>query len=102
MCKAVFHFYFSQAIEEFTEKECNPRIRWTQWTPYTFADYYKVAYPRTISKSSADISEVVNSLPTVNLNELRQLYPKKAIDVKTTGTMNITLNTKIQFGHLIS
>lgn len=82
LCKAVFHFYFSQAIEEFTEKECNPRIRWTQWTPYTFADYYKVAYPRTISKSSADISEIVNSLSTVNLNELRQLYPKKAIDVK--------------------
>ena len=82
--KAVFHFYFSQAIEEFTEKECNPRIRWTQWTPYTFADYYKVAYPRTISKSSADISEIVNSLPTINLNELRQLYPKKAIDVKNS------------------
>ena len=84
LCKAVFHFYFSQAIEEFTEKECNPRIRWTQWTPYTFADYYKVAYPRTISKSSADISEIVNSLPTVNLNELRQLYPKKAIDIKNS------------------
>lgn len=82
LCKAVFHFYFSQAIEEFAEKECNPRIRWTQWTPYTFADYYKVAYPRTISKSSADISKIVNSLSTVNLNELRQLYPKKAIDVK--------------------
>lgn len=82
LCKAVFHFHFSQAIEEFTEKECNPRIRWTQWTPYTFADYYKVAYPRIISKSSADISEIVNSLPTVNLNELRQLYPKKAVDVK--------------------
>lgn len=82
--KAVYHFHFSQAIEEFTEKESNPRIRWTQWTPYTFADYYKVAYPRTISKSSADISEIVNSLPTVNLNELRQLYPKKAIDVKNS------------------
>ena len=84
LCKAIFHFYFSQAIEEFTEKECNPRIRWTQWTPYTFADYYKVAYPRTISKSSADISEIVNSLPTVNLNELRQLYPKEAIAVKNS------------------
>lgn len=82
--KAVFHFYFSQAIEEFTRKGCNPRIKWTQWTPYTFADYYKVMYPRTISKSSADISEIVNSLPTVNLNELRQLYPKKAIDVKNS------------------
>lgn len=80
--KAVFHFYFSQAIEEFTEKECNPRIKWTQWTPYTFADYYKVAYPRTISKSSTDISEIVNSLPTINLNELRQLYPKEAIAVR--------------------
>lgn len=80
--KAVFHFYFSQAIEEFTKKECNPRIKWTQWTPYTFADYYKVAYPRTISKSSTDISEIVNSLPTINLNELRQLYPKEAIAVK--------------------
>lgn len=80
--KAVFHFYFSQAIEEFTRKGCNPRIKWTQWTPYTFADYYKAMYPRTISKSSADISEIVNSLPTVNLNELRQLYPKEAIDVK--------------------
>lgn len=82
--KAVFHFYFSQAIEEFTEKECNPRIRWTQWTPYTFADYYKVAYPRTISKSSVDISEIVNSLPTINLNELRQLYPKEAIAVRNS------------------
>ena len=82
--KAVFHFYFSQAIEEFTEKECNPRIRWTQWTPYTFADYYKVAYPRTISKSSTDISEIVNSLPTINLNELRQLYPKEAIAVRNS------------------
>lgn len=82
--KAVFHFYFSQAIEEFTRKRCNPRIKWTQWTPYTFADYYKVMYPRTSSKSSADISEIVNSLPTVNLNELRQLYPKKAIDVKNS------------------
>lgn len=80
--KAVFHFYFSQAIEEFTRKGCNPRIKWTQWTPYTFADYYKIMYPRTSSKSSANISEIVNSLPTVNLNELRQLYPKKAIDVK--------------------
>lgn len=82
--KAVSHFYFSQAIEEFTRKGCNPRIKWTQWTPYTFADYYKVMYPRTSSKSSADISEIVNSLPTVNLNELRQLYPKKAIDVKNS------------------
>lgn len=84
LCKAVFHFYFSQAIEEFTRKGCNPRIKWTQWTPYTFADYYKAMYPRIISKSSADISEIVNSLPTVNLNELRQLYPKKAIDVKNS------------------
>lgn len=82
--KAVFHFYFSQTIEEFTRKGCNPRIKWTQWTPYTFADYYKVMYPRTSSKSSANISEIVNSLPTVNLNELRQLYPKKAIDVKNS------------------
>ena len=82
--KAVYHFHFSQAIEEFTEKESNPRIRWTQWTPYTFADYYKMAYLRTVSKSSADISEIVNSLPTVNLDELRQLYPKKAIDVKNS------------------
>lgn len=82
--KAVFHFYFSQAIEEFTRKGCNPRIKWTQWTPYTFADYYKVMYPRTSSKSSANISEIVNSLSTVNLNELRQLYPKKAIDVKNS------------------
>lgn len=82
--KAVYHFHFSQAIEEFTEKESNPRIRWTQWTPYTFADYYKVAYPRTVSKPSADISEIINSLPTVNLNELRQLYPKKAVDVKNS------------------
>lgn len=80
--KSISHFYFSKAIEEFAEKECNPRIRWTQWTPYTFADYYKMAYPRTISKSSADIFKIVNSLSTVNLNELRQLYPKKAIDVK--------------------
>lgn len=84
LCKAVYHFHFSQAIKEFTEKESNPRIRWTQWTPYTFVDYYKVAYPRTVSKSSADISEIVNSLPAVNLNELRQLYPKKAVDVKNS------------------
>ena len=80
--KAVFHSYFSQAIEEFTGKKANPRMGWTQWIPYTFADYYKVAYPHTISKSSADISEIVNSLPTVNLDELRQLYPKEAVAVK--------------------
>lgn len=80
--KAVFHSYFSQAVKEFTGKENNPRIKWTEWSPYTFADYYKVMYPRTIYKSSVDISEIVNSLPTVNLNELRQLYPKEAIDVK--------------------
>lgn len=80
--KAVFHSYFSQAVKEFTGKENNPKIKWTEWSPYTFADYYKVMYPRTISKSSVDISEIVNSLPTVNLNELRQLYPKEAIDVK--------------------
>ena len=61
LCKAVFHSYFSQAIEEFTRIECNPRIKWTQWTPYTFADYYKVMYPRTNSKSSADISDIINS-----------------------------------------
>ena len=80
--KAVFHSYFSQAIKEFTGKESNPRIKWSQWIPYTFADYYKVAYPHTISKSSADISEMVNSLPTVNLDELRQLYPKEEVSVK--------------------
>ena len=80
--KAVFHSYFSQAIEEFTGKKANPRMGWTQWIPYTFADYYKVAYPHTISKSSADIYEIVNSLPTVNLDELRQLYPKEAVAVK--------------------
>lgn len=80
--KAVFHSYFSQAVKEFTGKENNPRIKWTEWSPYTFTDYYKVMYPRTIYKSSVDISEIVNSLPTVNLNELRQLYPKEAIDVK--------------------
>lgn len=82
--KAIFHSYFSKAIEEFTENECNPRIRWTQWTPYTFADYYKAMYPRTISKSSANISEIVNSLPTINLDELRQLYPKEAVAVRNS------------------
>ena len=80
--KAVFTSHFSQAIKEFTGIECNPRIKWTQWTPYTFIDYYKAMYPRAISKSSADISEIVNSLPTVNLIELRQLYPKETINVK--------------------
>lgn len=82
--KSIFHFCFSKAIEEFTGKRCNPKIRWTQWTPYTFADYYKVMYLRIVSKSSVDISEIVNSLSTINLNELRQLYPKKAIDVKNS------------------
>lgn len=82
LSKAVFHSYFSQAVKEFTGKKANPRMGWTQWIPYTFADYYKVAYPHTISKSSADISEIVNSLPTVNLDELRQLYPKEAVAVK--------------------
>lgn len=82
--KAIFHSYFSKAIEEFTENECNPRIRWTQWTPYTFADYYKAMYPRTISKSSANISEIVNSLPIINLDELRQLYPKEAVAVRNS------------------
>lgn len=82
--KSISHFYFSKAIEEFTGKDWNPRIKWTRWTPYTFADYYKAMYPRTVSKSSVDISEIVNSLPTVNLNELRQLYPKEAIAVKNS------------------
>lgn len=82
--KAVSHFYFSQEVGKFTEKECNPRIQWTQWTPYAFADYYKAMYPRTISKSTADISEIVNNLPIVNLNELRQLYPKEAVAVKNS------------------
>lgn len=82
--KSISHFYFSKAIEEFTGKDWNPRIKWTRWTPYTFADYYKAMYPRTVSKSSTGISEIINSLPTINLNELRQLYPKEAIAVKNS------------------
>lgn len=82
--KSISHFYFSRAVEEFTRKDCNPKIKWASWTPYAFADYYKVMYPRTISKSSTGISEIINSLPTINLNELRQLYPKEAISVKNS------------------
>lgn len=82
--KSISHFYFSRAVEEFTRKDCNPKIKWASWTPYAFADYYKVMYPRTISKSSIGISEIINSLPTINLNELRQLYPKEAIAVKNS------------------
>lgn len=82
--KSISHFYFSRAVEEFTRKDCNPKIKWASWTPYAFADYYKVMYPRTISKSSTGISEIINSLPTINLNELRQLYPKEAIAVKNS------------------
>lgn len=82
--KAIVHSYFSNAVEEFTKRECSPKVRWTKWTPYTFSDYYKMMYPRTVSKSSADISKLVNSLPIINLDELRKEFPKVAVDVKNS------------------
>ena len=82
--KAIVHFRFSYAIEKFTRRECSPRVRWTRWTPYTFSDYYKTMYPRNVSKASVDISEIINGLPTINLNELRKEFPKKAVDVKNS------------------
>lgn len=82
--KAIVHSYFSNAVEEFTKRECSPKVRWTKWTPYTFSDYYKTMYPRTVSKSSVDISELVNSLSIINLDELRKEFPKKAVDVKNS------------------
>lgn len=82
--KAIVHSYFSDAVEEFTKRECSPKIRWTKWTPYTFSDYYKTMYPRTISKTSTDISKLVNDLPVINLEELRKEFPKKAVDVKNS------------------
>jgi len=82
--KAIVHFQFSYAIEKFTRRECSPRVRWTRWTPYTFSDYYKTMYPRDVSKASVDISEIINGLPTINLNELRKEFPKKAINVKNS------------------
>lgn len=82
--RAIVHSYFSNAVEEFTKRECSPKIRWTKWTPYTFSDYYKTMYPRTISKSSVDISELINSLPIINIDELRKEFPKKAVDVKNS------------------
>lgn len=82
--KAIVHIHFSYAIEKFTRRECSPRVRWTRWTPYTFSDYYKTMYPRDVSKASVDISEIINGLPTINLNELRKEFPKKAVDVKNS------------------
>lgn len=82
--RAIVHSYFSNAVEEFTKRECSPKVRWTKWTPYTFSDYYKTMYPRTVSKSSVDISELVNALPIINLDELRKEFPKKAVDVKNS------------------
>lgn len=82
--KAIVHFHFSYAIEKFTRRECSPRVRWTRWTPYTFSDYYKTMYPRDVSKASVDISEIINGLPTINLNKLRKEFPKKAVDVKNS------------------
>ena len=82
--KAIVHFHFSYAIEKFTRRECSPHYKWTRWTPYTFSDYYKTMYPRAVSKASVDISEIVNGLPTINLNELRKEFPKKAVDVKNS------------------
>ena len=82
--KAIVHSYFSNAVEEFTKRECSPKVRWTKWIPYTFSDYYKMMYPRTVSKSSADISKLVNSLPIINLDELRKEFPKVAVDVKNS------------------
>ena len=82
--KAIVHSYFSNAVEEFTKRECSPKVRWTKWTPYTFSDYYKMMYPRTVSKSSVYISELVNSLPIINLDKLRKEFPKKAVDVKNS------------------
>lgn len=82
--KTIDHFYFSYAIEKFTRRECHPKIRWTKWTPYTFSDYYKTMYSRDVSKASVDISELINGLPVINLNELRKEFPKKAVDVKNS------------------
>ena len=82
--RAIVHTYFSDAVEEFTKREHSPNYRWTKWTPYTFSDYYKAMYPREVSQASVDISEIVNGLPTINLNELRKEFPKKAVDVKNS------------------
>ena len=82
--KAIVHSHFSNAIKEFTKREYSPNYRWTKWTPYTFSAYYKTMYPRTISKTSTDISELVNELAVINLDELRKEFPKKAIDVKNS------------------
>ena len=82
--KAIVHSYFSDAVEGFTNRDCSPNYRWTKWTPYTFSDYYKTMYPRIVSKSSVDISELVNSLPIINLDELRKEFPKVAVDVKNS------------------
>lgn len=82
--RAIVHSYFSNAVKEFTKRECSPKVRWTKWTPYTFSDYYKTMYPRTVSKSSVDISELVNALLIINLDELRKEFPKKAVDVKNS------------------
>ena len=82
--QAIVHSLFSDEVEKFTNRECSPKVRWTKWTPYTFSDYYKMMYPRTVSKSSGDISEIVNNLPIINLDELRKEFPKKAVDVKNS------------------
>lgn len=82
--KAIVHSYFSDAVEGFTNRDCSPNYRWTKWTPYTFSDYYKTMYPRIVSKSLVDISELVNSLPIINLDELRKEFPKVAADVKNS------------------
>ena len=82
--KAIVHSYFSDAVEGFTNRDCSPNYRWTKWTPYIFSDYYKTMYPRIVSKSSVDIFELVNSLPIINLDELRKEFPKVAVDVKNS------------------
>ena len=82
--RAIVHSYFSNAVEEFTKRECSPKVRWTRWTPYTFSDYYKTMYPRDVSKASVDISEIINGLSIINLNELRKEFPKKAVNVKNS------------------
>lgn len=82
--KAIVHSLFSDEVEGFTNRDCSPNYRWTKWTPYTFSDYYKTMYPRIASKSSVDISELVNSLPIINLDELRREFPKVAVDVKNS------------------
>lgn len=80
--RAITHALFAREIEKFTGVENAPKYSWTKWTPWAFGEYYKTMYPRNISKASEDVTDIINNLPMIDLDELRKEFPKVPVKVK--------------------